>query len=108
MRIPPVLALLPLLAAMPQAVIAATPPADCRYDVTIEGAEAKALDVAIRCTAAGISGFRMTESEATPWIKDFRLDGSAAAGAADDGSWILPRPSNGPVTNRRQKRLRPD
>jgi hypothetical protein len=44
MRIPPVLALLPLLAAPPaDAVSAAAPPADCRYNLVIEGAEAKAL-----------------------------------------------------------------
>ena len=95
MRIPPVLALLLPFAVLPQAVTAATPPADCRYDVTIEGDEAKALDVAIRCTTAGIRGFRMTESEATPFIKDFHLDGSTAG---DDGSWSLPRPSDGTVT----------
>jgi hypothetical protein len=95
MRIPPVLALLLLPAIMSPAVRAATPSADCRYDVTIEGAKAKALDVAIRCTAAGISGFRMTEQDAAPWIKDFHLDGSTAG---DDGSWSLPRPSSGPVT----------
>src|ERR1051326_3452959 len=86
MRIPPVLALLLPFAALPHTVTAAAPPADCHYDVTIEGAEAKALDVAIRCTAAGIRGFRMTESEATSWIKDFHLDGSTAC---DDGSWSL-------------------
>ena len=32
MRIPPVLMLLPLFAALPHAAMAATPPADCRYD----------------------------------------------------------------------------
>src|SRR5689334_1703275 len=94
MRMLPALALLLLPAIMSPAVSAATAPADCRYDVTIEGAEAKALDVAIHCTAAGISGFRMTEQDAAPWIKDFHLDGSTAG---DDGSWSLPRPSSGPV-----------
>jgi hypothetical protein len=97
MRILPAVVPFLMLVALPlEAASAAATPADCRYDVTIEGAEAKALDVAIRCTTAGLSGFRLTESEGIPWVKDFRLDGAAST-ADGDGAWRLPKPSDGPI-----------
>ena len=100
MRTLPALALLALSAALPAgAARAATAPADCRYDLAIEGAAASALDVAIRCSAPGLRGFRLTERQDLASIRDFTLDGTTAT-ATDDGSWIVAKPGGGPVTAR--------
>ncbi|MFO1057511.1 MAG: hypothetical protein U1E53_11155 [Dongiaceae bacterium] len=74
---------LPLLLSL--AAVAAEP--DCRYRVTLEGAEAGALRVALRCAADGIGGFTI-DPAARPFVQDFRIDGRTAV--LTDGQWPVP------------------
>lgn len=94
MRPLPVLAaLLPVLLAAPAR--AAEP--DCRYRLTVEGAEAKALSVAVQCSAAAIAAFTI-DPAARPFVQDFRIAGQAAALA--DGRWSAPGATAGAASYR--------
>lgn len=65
---------------------AAAEPA-CRYDVAIEGAEARALAVQLRCDAAAVTGFRLPPAAAAA-ARFETAEGVPLAAA--DGVWTLP------------------
>lgn len=74
-------------AAAPDADAAAP---DCLYDVRLEDAEARSLAVEIRCSASGVTAFRLTDESASSFIVE-ALAETGEAVSLTDGEWRLPK-----------------